>query len=224
MLRNENTAKVYETWINNSPPIIPRKMQMKPIKGEPESQTKLREKQVIQNFQTEIELMKLRAESHEEKYKNIDSEMEELINKKVSGQRGDQVKKLWKEECVREELRSRERWETSNTKWRENYETEFTKFYADKNPFVWDDTFLPPKIRNTNTQTEPTSGTNQPPNTTSENDADVIITGVSTYAQAAQKPPRTRNYQSTKPGTTYIGKNVRLSNPNTNNTKININQ
>ena len=82
MLRNENTAKVCETWINNSPPIIPRKMQMKPIKGEPKSQTKLREKQVIQNFQTEIELMKLRAESYEEKFKNIDSEMEELINKK----------------------------------------------------------------------------------------------------------------------------------------------
>ena len=66
MIRNENTAKIYETWKNNSPPIIPRKMQMQPIKGEPEAQTKLREKQVLQNFQTEMELMKSRAESHEE--------------------------------------------------------------------------------------------------------------------------------------------------------------
>ena len=46
MIRNENTAKIYETWKNNSPPIIPRKMQKQPIKGEPEAQTKLREKQV----------------------------------------------------------------------------------------------------------------------------------------------------------------------------------
>ena len=31
---------------------------MQPIKGEPEAQTKLREKHVLQNFQTEMELMK----------------------------------------------------------------------------------------------------------------------------------------------------------------------
>ena len=30
------------------------------------------------NFQSEIELMKLRAESHQERYQKIDSEMEEL--------------------------------------------------------------------------------------------------------------------------------------------------
>ena len=55
---------------------------MNPIKLEPESQIKLIEKQFLQNFQTEIEQMKLIAGSHEENYKNIDSEMEELINTK----------------------------------------------------------------------------------------------------------------------------------------------
>ena len=39
---------------------------MKNIKDEPLSQTKLREKQVMFNFESELELMKLRAESHEE--------------------------------------------------------------------------------------------------------------------------------------------------------------
>ena len=49
----------------------------------PESQTKLREKQVLQNFQTEMEPMKLRAESHEEKYQELDSGMEEVISKSL---------------------------------------------------------------------------------------------------------------------------------------------
>lgn len=35
------------------------------------------------NFQSEIELMKLRAESHEERYKKIDKETEDLLEKKT---------------------------------------------------------------------------------------------------------------------------------------------
>ena len=55
MVRNENTAKAYETWKNNSPVIVPRKLQMSKINGEPLAQTQLREKQVMFNFQSEIE-------------------------------------------------------------------------------------------------------------------------------------------------------------------------
>ena len=190
-----------------------------PIKGEPEAQTKLREKQVLQNFQTEMDLMKLRAESHEEKYQKIDSEMEEIISKKVNGQRKDHLKKLWKEECIREELRSRERLETSNIKWTDKYEAEFTKFYTEKNPFTWEETFLPPKIRNSYRSKEFETNSKQLPDTASEKLADVIIIGVSTYVQ---KPPITGNYQSTTPGTTLIGKKVRFNNPDTNKPKPNI--
>ena len=125
MIRNENTAKTYEIWQTNSPVIVPRKFQIKPIRGEPLSQIKLREKQVAFNIQSEIDLMKLRAESHEERYQTIDKEMHEQFNKKVSGQKRELVKKLWKEECVQQEIRSKERWENSNIKWIERYEKEF---------------------------------------------------------------------------------------------------
>ena len=51
------------------------------------------------------------------------------------------------------------------------------------------------------------------------NDEDVIITGVSTYAQAAkQGKPR----ESTNSGSTLIGKQVRFNNPNTNQPKPNL--
>ena len=73
MVWNENTAKTYDTWKNNSPVIIPRKLQMNKINGEPLSQTQLREKQVMLNYQSGIELMRLRTESHKERYKRIDS-------------------------------------------------------------------------------------------------------------------------------------------------------
>ena len=72
----------------------------------------------------------------------------EIISKKSSDQRKEQLKKLWKEECVREEIRSRVRWENSNVKWTETYETEFLKFFETKSPFICDETFLPPNIRN----------------------------------------------------------------------------
>ena len=55
MIRNENTAKTYEIWQNNSLVVVQRKFQMKQIRGEPLTQTKLREKQVIFNIQSEIE-------------------------------------------------------------------------------------------------------------------------------------------------------------------------
>ena len=96
MVRNENTAKPYETWRNNSPVIVSRKLQMSKINGEPQAQTQLREKQVMFNFQFEIELMRLRAESHEERYKRIDSEMDDIIETKLSGQRKEMMKKLWR--------------------------------------------------------------------------------------------------------------------------------
>ena len=153
-----------------------------------------------------MELMKLRAESHKEKNQIIDNEMEEVISKKVSDQRKDHLKKLWKEECIREELRSRERWKTSNIRWTDKYEAEFTKFYAEKNPFIWEEDFLPPRIGNSNHSNDLETNSEQLPNRASENEADVIITGISTYAQAAQKPQITGNYQSTTPGTTFIGK------------------
>ena len=95
---------------------------MKQIRGEPITQTKLREKQVIFNIQSEIELMKLRAESHEERYQATDKEMQELLEKKLSGQRKELMKKMWKEECVKQEIRSKERWENSNVKWIAKYE------------------------------------------------------------------------------------------------------
>ena len=214
MVRNENTAKTYETWRNNSPVIVPSRLQMSKINGEPLAQTQLREKQVMFNFQSEIELMRLRAESHEERYKRIDSEMDDIIEKKLSGQRKEMMKKLWREECVKEEIRSTERWENSNIKWTKKYETDFLKFFADQNPFISEEKNSPPNIRNNpaSQQQEQQQKTymNEKTVNNAGNDNDVIITGASTYAQAAKV---SSNVQPHKQGTTFIGKRVNFDKP-----------
>ena len=89
---------------------IPRKFEMKPIDEEPLSQTQRREKQVMYNFQTDIELQ-LRADSNEEKCQSFDNAMEELISQKTTGQRRAMIIQLLKTECEREEKVSQERWE-----------------------------------------------------------------------------------------------------------------
>ena len=122
MLRNSNTAKTYETWMNNFPVIIPKKVQLKEITGEPLNQTQRREKQCMDNNRAEKDLLELRAESHEAKYKTIDREMQELLVKKASGRTRDILQKWWNEECSREEIISLKRWERQNSKFIANYE------------------------------------------------------------------------------------------------------
>lgn len=133
-----------------------------------------------------------------------------------------------------EEIRSRERWENSNVKWTEKYETAFTKFYETRNPFIWDEQFFPPKIRNQKEdqtqqhqqqqqqqqqQRHQTNNTINRIDSSPRNDEDVIITGVSHYAQAAkQGKPR----ESTNPGSTLIGKQVRFNNQKVNQPKPNV--
>ena len=71
--------------------------------------------------------------------------MEDLLEKKLNGQRMEVTRKLMKEECVKEEIRSRQRWENSSVKWTEKYKAEFLKFFASQNPFIYDENFLPQK-------------------------------------------------------------------------------
>ena len=114
---------------------------MKQIRGEPLTQTKLRKKQVISNIQSEIELMKLRAESHEELYQAINKEMQELLEKKIEwSKRGANEKNVERRVC-QQEIHSKERWENSNVKWIAKYESVFATFFVSKNPFVSDEQF-----------------------------------------------------------------------------------
>ena len=116
--------------------ILPQFLQMKEITNEPETQRKRREKQVLDNFATEIELLDLRGESQEAKYQQIDAKMVEEIDKRTSGQLQINVKKLWQKDCDRNADISKRRWESRNAPWLTNYGEGFKKKYEDKNPYI----------------------------------------------------------------------------------------
>ena len=125
-IRNENTAKVYEEWRDKTPIILPQKLQMYPINGEPEDQTSRRERQVLDNFRTERDLLNLRAESNRESYIRIDEEMLALISEKASGRTKEKLLEMWRNDTKQQETISIRRWDNKNKVWLEKYASEFT--------------------------------------------------------------------------------------------------
>ena len=109
---------------------------MKAIPNESANLTKRREKQVLDNLKTEIELLQLRHENQEEKYQGIDGKMKEEISKLTIGERRNALVKLWDEECERNEIISQKRWEEKNAPWFVQYEETFRKKYENKNPYI----------------------------------------------------------------------------------------
>ena len=165
-LRNENQAKIYESWRNQTPIIIPQQLQMHNVNGEPDDQRRRRERQVLDNFKTEKDLLELRAQSHEEKYKKTDDEMIAIISEKANGRCREILTTLWYEETKREEDVSTKRWKTQNEIWLKKYETEFATKYAEKNPFIKEqgDYEETPRIRGQNRFSQPRTRSSSPNN------------------------------------------------------------
>ena len=109
---------------------------MKEIKNEPEAHRERREKQVLDNFSAEIELLELRSESQEEKYTQIDTKMIEEIEKRTSGQLRQILLNLWQQDCDRNADISKKRWESRSLPWLTRYMEDFKKKNENKNPFI----------------------------------------------------------------------------------------
>uniref|UniRef100_A0A0L8FN67 Uncharacterized protein n=1 Tax=Octopus bimaculoides TaxID=37653 RepID=A0A0L8FN67_OCTBM len=81
MIKNNHKAEIYERWLNSTPIILPHKFQIKRIPNEQDQRRQLRENLTLEKMKTEIELLKLRALSNEEKLKNIDEEIYNELKK-----------------------------------------------------------------------------------------------------------------------------------------------
>ena len=133
-VRNSGNLKFYEKWINANPIIVPRKFQKFEYRNESEEQKILRERGVIHNYRTEIEMMKLKIESCIKRAKSFDTEIEAIIRSKCSGQVMENLLKLWQKNVQRNEEISHKRW-NNNEKWLQSYENDFLKNYENCNPF-----------------------------------------------------------------------------------------
>lgn len=163
-VRNENTAKTYEEWRDRTPIVLPQKLQMYPITGEPEEQTRRRERQVLDNFRAERDLLSLRADSHRESYARIDEEMLTLITEKSSGRVKEKLLEMWRNDTKQQETISVQRWESKNKVWLEKYASEFTAKHTDKNPFIRQGTPNSEYSERTGRQNRPTPENNRGPN------------------------------------------------------------
>ena len=113
---------------------------MKCIQGEPEQHTKLREKQVMDNLKTEIDLMELRSDSHLTKALNADKEIKAKISSQCTGDVEKALKLVWLEETSKQEEISMGLWEKKNKPFWAKYQKEFNNKFEPNNPFIKEDT------------------------------------------------------------------------------------
>ncbi|MCG7874811.1 MAG: hypothetical protein N0C90_00595 [Candidatus Thiodiazotropha endolucinida] len=134
-VRNSGNLGFHEKWISANPGLVlPRKIQKFEIINENEAQRALRERAILHEFRTEIEMEKLKTEACIERYRKIDQEMTELISSKCSGPKADFLLEQWRINVQRNEDISHKRW-ANNEKWLKSYEEDFLKTYEQSNPF-----------------------------------------------------------------------------------------
>ena len=102
--------------------ILPQWLQMKEIPNETKNGTKWREKQILDNFKTENELLLLKNESKETKYKDIDTKTMTEIEKQATRQSHNYLTNMWWEDCRRNEEKTKKRWQNKNLIWLNRYE------------------------------------------------------------------------------------------------------
>ena len=131
MVKNQGHRDKYQDWIEREKIIVPRFLQKKEFTNEHEDQKAVRAKAALK---AEIELRDLRAKQHEERYKQLDEEMERCLKTKGDERVINSFIQMWRSETNYQESISVKRWKRS-AKWLDDYETKFLQEYHDKNFF-----------------------------------------------------------------------------------------
>lgn len=109
-LRAEQTANVYENWLEESPVRMQKKFQPTPVTGESEEQKQIKQEIAVARVKGEIRLLHAQATQHRNMYMDYDKEVETLIaeqNPEVQ----EALSRMWKDECTKEEQVSHSIWE-----------------------------------------------------------------------------------------------------------------
>ena len=111
-LYNTKIAEIYSSWRQNDPPQIPKKFQPKPIPGEKEEQRQARIILAKDQMKSEIQIMKIKADSYQKTFESIDNQMVKNIEEKLSDIQDaiEKAKLSWQEACSKEMNFSQEIW------------------------------------------------------------------------------------------------------------------
>ena len=96
-LNNENIAIIYDTWYTRENKILPKKLLIK--------------EKAFAKFETEIKLLKARAEKSDSNLKAIECDMKDLLRTRYNDTLLEQLEEMWTEETRKEETKSAKRWE-----------------------------------------------------------------------------------------------------------------
>ena len=213
-IRNKNLAEVYARWSNTTPFILPAKLQMRNILEEPVDQRQRREKQVLDSFKTERELLQLRADSHLQKYSTADDNMIGIIREKCKGQKQEYVIRLWNEEVKNQERISCQLWEKKNKTWLEKYEQLFKTKYESSNPFIKDGNI---EIESETTRPIIRQHERQPSRPIQQHRNNFSRRSYANATKTTFHRDSRNNYNTYNDRTTYIGKHTNNGNTHNNN-------
>ena len=99
MLKNQGHEEKYQNWIEREKVIVPRFLSEKRVyKRTCRSESCESKRAVLSDFKTEIELRDLKAKQYEERYKQLDEEMERCLQTKGSERVVNTLLQIWKAE------------------------------------------------------------------------------------------------------------------------------
>lgn len=110
-LKSHNKAKIYENWLGLEEPFIPKKFSPKLSENEPEELKVIKHELAIQKVEAEMKILNSMSKKHEETYKAIDLEMEQIFSQVKPNSVCEKLKVIWTEEISTEEKKSENFWE-----------------------------------------------------------------------------------------------------------------
>ena len=96
---------------------MPRKFLPRFIENEPTTETEIRQQLAVEKFKNEIALLQSRSRRHEQRFKNLDSEMVAHITSKFKEKISARIIKQWEEACRKEESKSIEIYNNKQEDW-----------------------------------------------------------------------------------------------------------
>lgn len=134
--KHSNTADIYSSWITNNQinPVMPRKFRPKDINGENQEDKKIRQENAVRNFESEIKIIRNKANRQDHKAKEIDDRIIADINNSTNNQEVIHILiTQWTKETKKEEEKSGQIW-LGKQKWLEEYGAKYQNVSTCRNP------------------------------------------------------------------------------------------
>ena len=170
----------------------------------------MRKENAIRNFEVEIKLLKNKSLKSDARFRSIDEEIEQILNSTFEAENCDNMKKLWIEDCEREEKKSAEIW-IKKQRWLESYELT----YGTKSP-IQNENFQKVTYRRRKMQNQQHTQASVAHQSNQSNQSHSMRENTNRKYQKNSSRPNSNNSingnrqnMAFHKGTTYIGKNVK---------------